>query len=85
MNETLSSVLPWICLGITFALYGYNYWATKKSNGKRQGNFMFEGMCLGVVFGIALSGNGMVYGMLAGTLIGMMVKKNPDKETNRTN
>ena len=81
MNETLSSVLPWICLGITLALQGISYWAIKKSNGKKPGSCMFEGMCFGLVFGLALSGYGMVYGMLVGTLIGMLIKKKPHDET----
>ena len=36
---------------------------------------MAEGMCLGVGVGTALGGNGLIYGMLLGLVIGMFIKK----------
>ena len=44
-------------------------------SGKEHGNYMAEGMCLGVGVGTALGGNGLIYGMLVGLVIGMFIKK----------
>ena len=82
MNETLIAASPWICIGIAAILYGVNYILTKKAKeqGKQYGNFMTEGMCLGLTFGMLAGGNGMIYGALIGLVIGMFWKKTRIKE-----
>ena len=77
MKEFISTALPWICIGITIALFASNHRATKKAkaDGKECRNYMTEGMCLGMCVGTALGNNGLVYGMLVGLVVGMCIKK----------
>ena len=77
MKEFLMAALPWICIGFAIALFAANHGAVKKAKdiGKEHGNYMAEGMCLGVGVGTALGGNGLIYGMLVGLVIGMFIKK----------
>ena len=77
MKEFMMAALPWICIGIAIALFAANHGAAKKAkeNDENYSNYMTEGMCLGVGVGTALGGNGLVYGMLIGLVVGMLIKK----------
>lgn len=77
MKEFMMAALPWICIGIAIALFAANHGEVKKAkdSGKEYGNYMVEGMCLGEGVGAALGGNGLIYGMLLGLVIGMYIKK----------
>ena len=77
MNEFLMAALPWICIGIAIALFAANHGAAKKAkdSDKEYGNYMTEGMCLGMCVGTGLGGNGLIYGMLGGLVVGMLIKK----------
>ena len=77
MNEFLMAALPWICIGIAIALFAVNHSAAKKAkeNDKEYGNYMTEGMCLGLCVSTALGGNGLIYGMLLGLVVGMLIEK----------
>ena len=77
MKEFMMAALPWICIGFAIALFAVNHGAAKKAkdSDKECGNYMAEGMCLGVGVGTALGGNGLIYGMLVGLVIGMFIKK----------
>ena len=77
MKEFMMAALPWICIGFAIALFAAHHGAVKKAKdiGKEHGNCMSEGMCLGVRVGTALGGNGLIYGMLVGLVIGMFIKK----------
>ena len=54
MKEFMMAALPWSCIGIAIALFAVNHGATKKAkdSGKEYGNYMTEGMCLGMCAGI---------------------------------
>ena len=77
MKEFMMAALPWICIGIAIALFAVNHGAAKKAkdSDKEYGNYMTEGMCLGMYVGTALGGNGLIYGMLLGLVVGMFIKK----------
>ena len=77
MKEFMLAALPWICIGIAIALFAASQGVVKKAkdSGKEHGNYMAEGMCLGVGVGTALGGNGLIYGMLLGLVVGMFIKK----------
>ena len=68
MKEFMMAALPWICIGFAIALFAANHGAVKKAkdSDKEYGNYMTEGMCLGMCVGTALGGNGLIYGMLLG-------------------
>ena len=78
MNEFLTAALPWVALGIMFALFAVNYYgkahADKKDKEKYE-NLMMEGMCLGLCLGLVFGGSGMIYCMLVGTVVGMFIKR----------
>ena len=50
MKEFMMAALPWICIGFAIALFAANHGAVKKAkdSGKEYGNYMTEGMCLGM-------------------------------------
>lgn len=77
MNEFMTAALPWLCIGITIALFAVNHGAPKKAKDseKTQGSYMTEGMCLGMCVGVILNTAYMPYGMLVGMVIGMCIKK----------
>ena len=77
MKDFMMAALPWICIGIAIALFAANHGAAKKAkdSDKEYGNYMTEGMCLGMCVGTALGGNGLIYGMLGGLVVGMLIKK----------
>lgn len=77
MTAFMTAALPWICIGIAIALAAANYSAVRKANaeGKEYGNYMTEGMCVDVCIGTALGGTGLIYGMLAGIVIGTCLRK----------
>ena len=77
MKEFMMAALPWICIGFAIALFAANHDAVKKAkaSGKEHGNYMAEGIGLGMCVGTALGRNGLIYGMLVGLVIGMFIKK----------
>ena len=77
MKEFMMAALPWICIGIAIALFAVNHGASKKAkdSDKEYGNYMTEGMCLGMCVGTALGGNGLSFVMLIGMVVGMCIKK----------
>ena len=77
MKEFMMAALPWICIGIAIALFAANHGAVKKAkeNDKEYGNYITEGMCLGMCVGTALDGNSLSLGMLIGMAIGMCIRK----------
>ena len=77
MKEFMMAALPWICIGIAIVLFAANHVAVKKAkdSDKEYGNYMTEGMCLGMCVGTALGGNGLIYRMLVGLVVGMTIRK----------
>ena len=73
MKEFMMAALPWICIGIAIALFAVNHGAAKKAkdSDKEYDNYMTEGMCVGT----ALGGNGLIYGMLVGLVVGLCIRK----------
>lgn len=71
MKDFAMAALPWVCIGIAIALCAANAGGQKEE----QGSFMVEGMCFGMCVGLSLGTVYTTYGMLAGTLIGMCLKK----------
>ncbi len=65
MQDFVMAALPWVCLGLSIAL-----WAAQK-----QDSFTSGGMCLGMCFGLLLGTSYLSYGLLAGTIIGMIISK----------
>lgn len=82
MDVFVTKVLPFTAVIIVLVLFAVNY-ITKnnaKGNGSKQDNHMLEGMCIGVLLGMAFGGNGVAYGMLIGTVVGMFVKRTNKSE-----
>lgn len=71
MKDFMMAALPWVCIGLAIALCAAN------AGGKKEGqdSFMVEGMCLGTCAGLCLGTAYTAYGMLAGAVIGMCLKK----------
>ena len=83
MIESISSVLPWICLGIIGVLYAADYSKKKKAQaeGRVHKNSMTECMCLGLCLGIVAGGQWAIYGALIGLIVGMnMTGKKKEQE-----
>ena len=77
MMEFVTKVLPSVAVAISLALFAANYIAKKNAKGdrKKYENNMLEGMCLGVLLGLAFCGNGVAYWMFIGTVVGMCIKR----------
>ncbi len=82
MIEFVAKVLPSVAVAISLMLFAVNYIAKKNAKGdiKKYENNMLEGMCLGVLLGLAFGGNGVAYGMFIGTVVGMCIKRTEKSE-----
>lgn len=65
MKDFVMAALPWICLGLSMAL-----WAVQKKD-----NDTSAGMCLGICFGLLFGTDYLSYGLFVGTVIGMIISK----------
>ena len=86
--DFLSAALPWVSIGLLFAIF-FAQSARKKKGNKKNETYGTEGMALGMCFGVALgtafgnnTGIGLSLGMLAGLVIGSCIekKKNDDNK-----
>ena len=73
MKEFALAALPWVCIGLTVAIFAAKH-AVGKNKDEKQETYMTEGMCLGLCIGAALDGF-MATGMLIGLVVGMLIKK----------
>ena len=87
--DFLTAALPWLCMGLLFAIFFAQSDRKKKENKKKEDNYGTEGLSLGMCFGVAVgtafgnnTGIGLTLGMLAGFAIGSCIekKKNDDEE-----
>lgn len=74
---------PWVTMGLMIAVLAVNYAVGRKEGQSSAGNYGFEGMCLGMCFGLALAsiskihpGIGISFGLF-GLAIGMCIPKSP--------
>lgn len=65
MKDFVMAALPWICFGLSMAL-----WAVQKKD-----NYTSAGMCLGMCFGLMFGTDYLSYGLLVGTVISMIISK----------
>lgn len=78
MKDFMMAALPWVCIGIAIAL-----WAASAGGKKEgQGSFVAEGICLGLCVGLCLDAAYTGYGMLAGAVVGMLIRKGKRNENN---
>lgn len=77
MLEFIKAALPWVCIGMCIALCAVNFAADRKARkeDKKHGNFITEGMCVGMLFSVALGAEFIPVGMLLGMTVGMCIKK----------
>lgn len=80
MKDFIMAALPWVCIGIAIALWAAS--AGRKKKG--QDSFVAEGMCLGLCVGLCLDAAYIGYGMLAGAVIGMLIRKDKKNENDGT-
>lgn len=77
MMDFIRAALPWLCLGVSLALCAANGETRRKAKeaGQNAENYMVEGMCFGMCIGLILGTQYASCGLLAGTLIGMNIRK----------
>ena len=86
MKDFIMAALPWICIGVSLAIFMVT--VSSKANNKtkvdvntkdseaEEDNYMLIGMCLGMCIGSALGASGIIsisYGTSFGMLIGMAI------------
>ena len=86
MKEIMMVVLPVLCMIIAVALlFALRSRKTNESESEKEtalaGNYMLEGMCLGMLAGLIIGSKFMTIGMLLGLLIGAEIKR--ESETNK--
>lgn len=76
MIDFIMSALPFVIIGVCIAVIVVGY------KGKKEENYLLEGMCFGMCLGITLStalkldmGMGVSLGMLIGEAVGIFIKK----------
>ena len=80
MKDFLMAALPLLCIAIAVALL-FALRSTKKNESgsetetAKPGNYMLEGMCIGMLLGLLIGSKFMTIGMLLGLLIGGGIKK----------
>lgn len=87
MLEFFRAAIPWVVVGLVLAVLAARG-TKKKKDGKSQGNYGTEGMCIGMCVGTALdstmwnnTGLGISLGMLIGLAIGSFIRKeHPDED-----
>lgn len=80
IKEFMMAALPWVCIGLAIALWAAHVRPDKNGH-IAQENFMTEGMCLGMCFGLLLDVSYSSYGLLAGAVIGMLLPKPQKSDT----
>lgn len=87
MLDFVMAALPWVCLGLSIALWAAPWHHTQPdTNGHTTTeDHRTEGLCLGACFGLLFGVNYISYGMLAGTVVGMLLPKAKKNDTNNTN
>ena len=79
MKDFLTAALPWLALGTAIAVFLAIQTKQKEEvSESRMPECMCFGICLGVIissFGLVNMTFGVSFGMLAGELIGMRIKK----------
>lgn len=77
MKEFIITALPWICAALALAFCAVNFSKEKKAkkDGEAYGNFMSEGMCIGMCVAMALGTEYLCYGILLGMAVGINIKK----------
>lgn len=75
------AALPWIYMGIALALWAVNYQI--KQDKQSYDNYIAEGMCLGICFGLILGSQHLTLGMFLGTVIGMCIRKSGNRNESK--
>ena len=85
MKDFLTAAYPWLIMGLCLAILCTKL--GKKKEGEKIGNYMTEGMALGMMLSVALgrlgdmgTGTSLSVGMLIGMAIGSAIPKKDEEE-----